>query len=64
MKKVPKGAWHLWDTFIKEKDQDLKLSRKYIKKEGLFNIFVEYIFSIEHLLIYNKIEEFGEFIWK
>ena len=37
---------------------------KYIKKEGFFDIFVECIFSIKHMLIYNKIEEFGEFIWK
>jgi len=64
MKKVNQRCLAPLVNFLKEKYQDLKFKKKIIQKEGLFNIFAEYMFSIKHVLIYNKIEEFGKFIWK
>jgi len=61
---LPKGAWHLWATFLKEKYQDPNFRKYFSAKEGFLNLFVEYIFSIKYMLIYNKILNYEEFIWK
>jgi len=52
------------DTFIKGKCRDPNFRKYFSVKEGILSLFVEYIFSLKYMLIYNKIEEFGEFIWK
>jgi len=61
---LPKGAWHLWATFLKEKCRDPNFRKYFSVKEGILSLLVEYIFSLKYMLIYNKIVEFGEFIWK
>jgi len=49
MKKVSQRCQAPLVNFLKEKCQDLKSKQKIIKKEGLFNIFVEDIFSVKHI---------------
>ena len=51
-------------SFFEKMCRDPNFGKYFSVKEGFLSLFVEYIFSIKHMLIYNKIEEFGEFIWK
>jgi len=55
-------AWHKMLHFWKKLLRSEIWVEKFLKKEGLLSLFVEYIFSIKHkIIIYNKAEEL---IWK